>query len=174
MSTTTHRRPSATAIAKELSAENRAESPLVHALRQQVANAVVLYLNYKHYHWQTHGPHFRDLHRMFDEFADEVLASLDPMAERIRMIGQDPPAHPLEAIELATVSPAAAGSTIRQMVEELGTQGLVVIKGMREAARVADEHDDPGTVDLFSKFVQIHEKHEWWARDILHGGDGLS
>ncbi len=33
--------------------------------------------------------------------------------------------------------------------------------------------DDPGTVDLFSKLVQIHEKHEWWARDILRSGDGF-
>jgi len=33
---------------------------------------------------------------------------------------------------------------------------------------------DPGTMDVFSKFVQIHEKHEWWARDMLRTGDGLS
>lgn len=33
---------------------------------------------------------------------------------------------------------------------------------------------DPGTVDLFSKIVQIHEKHEWWLRDILRTGDGLA
>lgn len=161
------------ALSKELSAENSPESPVVRALRQQAANAVVLYLNYKHYHWQTEGPHFRDLHRMFDEFANEVLESLDPLAERVRMIGQSPPAHPLEALELASVSPATAGTTMREMVEELGRQALVVIKGMREAARTADEHDDPGTVDLFSKFVQVHEKHEWWARDLLHADDGL-
>jgi starvation-inducible DNA-binding protein len=44
---------------------------------------------------------------------------------------------------------------------------------MRKAARLADEHDDPGTVDLFSRTVQIHEKHEWWLRDIMRTGDGL-
>jgi starvation-inducible DNA-binding protein len=49
-----------------------------------------------------------------------------------------------------------------------------VIKEMREGARVADEQDDPGTVDLFSRHVQLHEKHEWWLRDILEKRDGLS
>jgi starvation-inducible DNA-binding protein len=160
-------------IARDLSAENRAESPIVQALRQQVANAVVLYFNYKHYHWQTYGPLFRDLHKLFDSFAEDVLASLDPLAERVRMIGQDPPAHPLEAVDLASVSPAAPHSTMREMVEEADRNLLIVIKEMRAAAKVADDHEDPGTVDLFSRLVQVHEKHEWWARDILRKGDGL-
>jgi hypothetical protein len=28
-------------------------------------------------------------------------------------------------------------------------------------------------VDLFARFVQVHEKHEWWLRDMLRRGDGL-
>ena len=44
---------------------------------------------------------------------------------------------------------------------------------MRRGAKLADEVDDPGTVDLFSRLVQIHEKHEWWLRDMLKKEDGL-
>jgi starvation-inducible DNA-binding protein len=40
-------------------------------------------------------------------------------------------------------------------------------------ATIASDHGDPGTVDLLSRFVQIHEKHEWWARDILRMQDGF-
>lgn len=160
-------------IARELSAENTPESPVVQHLRRQTANAVVLYLNYKHYHWQTYGPLFRDLHKLFDRFATDVLETLDPLAERVRMIGQDPPAHPIQAVDLASVAQSAPASTMREMIEEADRNLLIVIKEMREAAKIADEHGDPGTVDLFSKVVQIHEKHEWWARDILRSGDGL-
>lgn len=163
----------AKALARELSAENSEKSPVVQHLSRQVANALVLYMNYKHYHWQTYGPLFRDLHKIFDEFAEEVLETLDPLAERIRMIGQDPPAHPMAAVDLATVAQAAPHSTMREMVEEADRNLLVVIKEMRDGAKVADEHGDPGTMDMFSKFVQVHEKHEWWARDILRSGDGL-
>ncbi|MGH7465772.1 MAG: ferritin-like domain-containing protein, partial [Longimicrobiales bacterium] len=87
--------------------------------------------------------------------------------------GQDPPAHLLDAADLASVSPAAPHATMRDMVEEADRNLLVVVKEMRGAAKTADEHGDPGTVDLFSRFVQIHEKHEWWMRDILRSGDGL-
>jgi starvation-inducible DNA-binding protein len=160
-------------LTKELSRENSADSPVVQDLRRQVANAFLLYTNYKHYHWQTYGPLFRDFHKLFDKFASEVLDTLDPLAERVRMIGPDPPAHPIELVDSATIAPAAPHSTMHDMIEEANRNTLIVIKEMRDAAKVADEHGDPGTVDLFAKFVQVHEKHEWWLRDILREGDGF-
>ena len=90
------------------------------------------------------------------------------------MIGQDPPRHLMEATDLASVQSAAPHSTMRDMVEEADRNLLIVIKEMRQGAKVADDHDDPGTVDIFSKIVQIHERHEWFMRDILRGGDGLT
>lgn len=165
--------PDTKAIARELSKENTAKSPVVQHLRRQVANAVVLYLNYKHYHWQTYGPLFRDLHKLFDEFAHAVRETLDELAERVRMIGQDPPTLK-EMLDVATVTLAGSQTNMREMVEEARANALIVIAEMRRAARTAEEHDDPGTVDLCSKFVQVHEKQEWWLRDILRNGDGLT
>src|SRR5262245_57172864 len=107
------------AIAKELSADNQSYDPLIKHLSRQVANAWVLYANYKQYHWQVYGPLFRDLHQLFDGFAAEVLESLDPLAERMRMIGQNPPARLQRILELATVtSSVAPDATVREMVEE--------------------------------------------------------
>ena len=72
-----------------------------------------------------------------------------------------------------TATRSADVTTMREMVEESDRNLLVVIKEMRQAAKVADEHGDPGTVDIFSRLVQIHEKHEWFMRDMLRTGDGL-
>ena len=161
-------------LTDEISRENTPTSDVVEHLQRQVANAFVLYANYKHYHWQTFGPLFRDLHLMFDEFAQAVLATVDDFAERLRMIGQDPIFRPDEVENAATVQVSREATTMREMVEEADSNLLTVIKEMRAAARVADEHDDPGTVDLFSRHVQIHEKHEWFLRDILEKNDGLT
>ncbi len=73
----------------------------------------------------------------------------------------------------ASVKVAGRGQTMREMIHEADTNLLTIIKEIRAGVQVADEHDDPGTVDLFSKVVQIHEKHEWWLRDILEQRDGL-
>jgi starvation-inducible DNA-binding protein len=152
---------------------NVADSPLVQLLQKQVANAFILYANYKHYHWQVTGPLFRDLHLMFDEFATAVLETQDEFAERIRMIGQDPLFAPQHMMEMASVEVSAinSGRSLREMIEEADGNALVVIRDMRRGAKLAEEADDPGTVDLFSRVVQIHEKQEWWLRDLLKKSD---
>jgi starvation-inducible DNA-binding protein len=172
----THKRFQAhsTAVEREISRENKPDSAVVQSLQRQVANAFVLYANYKHYHWQTYGPLFRDLHLFFDELAKGVLATVDEFAERIRMIGQDPIFSPQDVIDHASLKISDSGLTMKQMIEEAKQNLAVVIKEMRDGAREAEEADDPGTVDLFSRSVQVHEKYEWWLRDILENGDGLT
>src|SRR6266566_7386179 len=59
--------PTTRVLPKEISQENKEDHPVVQHLQRQMANAFVLYANYKHYHWQTFGPLFRDLHKLFDE-----------------------------------------------------------------------------------------------------------
>lgn len=162
------------AQAEEISKNNSPKNDVVQALQVQVANAFVLYLNYKHYHWQTFGPLFRDVHLLFDELATETLETVDEMAERIRMIGQSPVSHLDEFTKMATVSPAKKGTDMRGMIKEADENLIIVIKEMREGVKVADEGDDPGTADVFTRFVQIHEKYEWWLRDMLEKKDGLT
>ncbi len=157
---------------REISRENEQSHPIVQHLQRQLANAFVLYANYKHYHWFTYGPLFRDLHLMFDEFADAVIKTSDELAERIRMIGQDPVTGLRRYQDTATVQ-SASGRDMREMVEEADANLMVVIRDMREAAHLAEEQKDAGTVDLFSKIVQIHEKHEWFLRQVLKKRDGL-
>ena len=160
-------------LVAETSKDKAADTPIVQILQKQVANAFVLYSNYKHYHWQTHGPMFRDLHLMFDEFATAVLASLDEFAERIRMIGPDPIFSPHQVLDTASVEVSRHGKKMREMIQEADDNLLIVIREMRHGATVADEAEDPGSVDVFSRLVQIHEKHEWWLRDILKMDDGF-
>lgn len=162
------------AAAKKLNSENSPANATVLDLQKQISNAFILYLNYKHYHWQTFGPLFRDLHRLFDELAAEVYATVDELAERVRMIGQNPVSRIEEFLQTATIKSAGNRSDMRNMISEADQNVLTVIKEMREAIKRADEGGDPGTADVFTRFVQIHEKHEWWLRDILEMKDGLT
>jgi|SRR5215467_6576749 len=166
--------PATRTLASEISRENREDHPVVQHLQREVANAFVLYANYKHYHWQTYGPLFRELHKLFDRFATEVLETIDEMAERIRMIGPNIQCVQLKQMqEAASIESAGADQSMREMIEEADANLMIVIKDMRAAARIADENNDPGTVDLFSKTVRIHEMHEWFLRELLKKKDGL-
>src|SRR3546814_18118641 len=57
------------------------------ALNALLADSFALYLKTKNYHWHVQGPRFRDLHLLFDEQAAQILATIDPIAERVRKNG---------------------------------------------------------------------------------------
>lgn len=161
-------------LAEKLSIHNKPNDAIVEGLQKQVANAFILYLNYKHYHWQTFGPLFRDLHLLFDEFAEQVYGTIDEMAERVRMIGQNPVSRIEEFQKTASIRSAKDSTDMREMIAEADGNVLIVIKEMRDAIKTAENGNDPGTADVLTKFVRIHEKHEWWLRDILEKRDGLT
>src|ERR1044071_1512109 len=57
------------------------------ALNALLADMFALYLKTKNFHWHVSGPHFRDYHLLLDEQADQIFATTDPIAERVRKIG---------------------------------------------------------------------------------------
>jgi starvation-inducible DNA-binding protein len=77
-------------------------------------------------------------------------------------------------IDKSKLKPLRPGETMKQMVEEADDNLLLMISDMRTAARLSGDINDPGTVDLFSRTVQLHEKHEWFLRQILAQRDGLT
>jgi len=57
------------------------------ALNAILADTFALYLKTKNFHWHASGPNFRDYHLLLDEQADQLFASTDIIAERVRKIG---------------------------------------------------------------------------------------
>src|SRR5258708_7367329 len=57
------------------------------ALNGILADAFALYLKTKNFHWHVSGPHFRDYHLLLDEQAEQIFATTDELAERVRKIG---------------------------------------------------------------------------------------
>lgn len=140
---------------------------IIVELNREVANAVALYLNYKKYHWHVSGPLFRDLHLLFDEHAAQVLSTVDELGERVRIHGGLAAHHPNQVVELAAVKLSAPGpQSPREMIEEALANHQTVIGGVHQAIEVANEAGDPGTADLLTRLVQIHEKQAWFLREI--------
>src|SRR3954466_6417645 len=94
------------------------KSPVIAAVQREQASALVLYLNYKKYHWLTFGPHFRDLHLLFEEHATSALEAIDEYAERALTLDGTPVADAARYQSVATVAPSEGQLTVRQMVEE--------------------------------------------------------
>jgi starvation-inducible DNA-binding protein len=142
------------------------KNPVVAALQREQATALVLYLNYKKYHWLTFGPHFRDLHLLFGEHADQVLESVDELAERALMVDGKPLADATEYLPASLVPSSQGERTVKQMVDEAIESHDRVIKAMHDDAEVATKAGDIGTADLFTRLVQVHQKQRWFLKEI--------
>lgn len=146
---------------------------VIKTLNRQQANSLVAYLNYKKYHWMTFGPLFRDLHLLFEEQGNEVFAMLDELAERALMLDGKPVVNPADYLPLATVTASAEDLSMPEMIAEAIATHDRIIAEMHADAELANEAGDIGTADLYTRFVQAHQKHRWFLKELLRQGDGL-
>jgi starvation-inducible DNA-binding protein len=149
------------------------QTEVVKTLNREQANALVAYLNYKKYHWLTYGPLFRDLHLLFEGQGGEVFDMIDELAERSMMIDGTPVADPAQYIPTATVKPSSGRLTVKEMVEEAIATHELIIEEMHQDAEIATEAGDIGTADLYTRLVQVHQKHRWFLKELLRKGDNL-
>ncbi len=137
-----------------------------------VADAFALYFKTKNFHWHVSGPHFRDYHLMLDEQADQIFASIDPLAERVRKLGQRTllglgHASGLTTIEDNTADFVAPGD----MLNELIADNKAMAESMRKAHGVCDDNDDVATASLLEIYIDETERRTWFLFEASRPAD---
>src|SRR5215475_7248872 len=119
------------------------------ALNLLLADYFALYLKTKNFHWHVSGPHFRDYHLLLDEHADQIYATTDPIAERVRKVGGTTLRSIGQIGRLQRVLDNDADYvTPLDMLAELREDNQRLVSRMREAHEVCDEHNDVATASL--------------------------
>ncbi|WP_034468606.1 DNA starvation/stationary phase protection protein [Afipia sp. P52-10] len=133
------------------------------AMNTILADTFALYLKTKNFHWHVSGPHFRDLHLMFDEQGTEILGTTDEIAERVRKIGGTTLRSIGQIGKLQTLEDNdEAFVPAIDMLRELMNDNKKVVKAMREAHEIADKYDDTATASLLENFIDAAEKRVWF------------
>ncbi len=153
----------ASALATPTDLKKEGVDAIVVALNGIVADAFALYLKTKNFHWHVSGPHFRDYHVMLDEQADQIFASIDPLAERVRKIGgrtllsvgQISKLQRLKDNDKPFVAPL-------DMLNELLEDNKKVAHAMREAHAICDDNDDVATASLLEIYIDETERRTWF------------
>ena len=142
---------------------------VIDHLNAELATAFVLSFNAKRYHWTVTGPHFRDYHLRFEELYNAADGTVDELAERIRMLGGAPLHAPAQmaAQTKAPVSDPVARLDPEAMLKEALDNEERTISLMHEGIELANAAGDPGTADLLTRFVQVHQKEAWFLREML-------
>ena len=133
------------------------------ALNALLADVFALYLKTKNFHWHISGPHFRDYHLLLDEQADQIFATTDAIAERVRKIGGTTVRsvghiHRLRRLldnDADFVSPS-------DMLAELRDDNKQLTAIMRETHGVCDEAGDVATASLIEVWIDEAERRTWF------------
>ncbi|MFL6758451.1 Dps family protein [Sphingomonas sp.] len=143
------------------------------ALNALLADMFALYVKTKNFHWHVSGPHFRDYHLLLDEQADQIFATTDPIAERVRKIG---------ATTLRSVGQIAARKrlldndsefvTPRDMLAELREDNKQLAGEMRRTHALCDEHDDVATASLLEVWIDEAERRTWFLFEATRTTQG--
>src|SRR6267142_4649031 len=119
------------------------------ALNLLLADLFALYLKTKNFHWHVSGPHFRDYHLLLDEQADQIYATTDPVAERVRKLGGTTLRSIGQISRLQRVKDNDADYvTPADMLAELREDNRDLAQRMRETHGLCDEHGDIASASL--------------------------
>jgi starvation-inducible DNA-binding protein len=133
------------------------------ALNALLADMFALYMKTKNFHWHVSGPHFRDYHLLLDEQADQIFATTDPIAERVRKIG---------GTTLRSIGQIAAEKRVLDndadfvspldMLAELRDDNKQLTAEMRRTHALCEDHKDVATASLIEVWIDEAERRTWF------------
>jgi len=133
------------------------------ALNVLLADMLALYLKTKNFHWHVSGPHFRDYHLLLDEQADQIFATTDAIAERVRKIGGTTVRSIGHVGRLQRVLDNDADFvTPMDMLAELRDDNKQLAANLRETHGLCDEHGDVASASLIEVWIDEAERRTWF------------
>lgn len=165
-----HRRSAPLETRTDLS--STATRDIAGAMNSVLADVFALYLKTKNFHWHMSGPHFRDYHLLLDEHAEQLFAMTDPIAERVRKIGQ-PTLKSIGQISRAqtVLDNDAEYVDPLDMLAELRDDNKTLTARLREAHNVCDEHGDVATTSLIEVWIDETERRTWFLFEASRRGN---
>jgi starvation-inducible DNA-binding protein len=137
-------------------------------LARLLADTYTLYLTTHNFHWNVSGPMFNSLHAMFMAQYTELWNAVDPIAERIRSLGEPAPGSYAQFARLSSLADAPeTPPKAEAMIRILAEGHEATARSARSLFPIADEAGDQATADLATQRVAVHEKAAWMLRALL-------
>ena len=143
--------------------EPNAVRDLAGALNVLLADMFGLYLKTKNFHWHVSGPHFRDYHLMLDEQGDQIFATTDAIAERVRKIGGTTIRSIGHISRLQRISDNDADFVDPgDMIAELQDDNKNLVVSLLAAHDLCDDADDVATASLIENWIDETQRRVWF------------
>ncbi|MCK8492162.1 MULTISPECIES: Dps family protein [Spirosoma] len=143
--------------------KEKGREKVAEAINRLVADSFALYIKTKNYHWHMSGRHFRDYHLLLDEQADQIFATIDPLAERVRKIGGNTIRSVAHIAQLQRVKDNDEDFVApKDMLADLIDENKKMAKNMRDAHQICDDAEDVATASLLENYIDETERRTWF------------
>jgi starvation-inducible DNA-binding protein len=145
----------------------KARTTSCRLLNEILADTMVLYAMYKKHHWLVAGPTFYQLHLLFDKHAEEQLALVDLLAERVQSLGGIAVGDPRQAADLTSIErPPDGAEEVSVMLDRTLRAHETILTKVRSAITATEESEDWGTNDLLmSDVLRRNELQVWFLAE---------
>jgi starvation-inducible DNA-binding protein len=142
---------------------------VVNILNVLLSDEYVLSTKTRNFHWNVVGPHFNDLHKLFEAQYTELNEVVDEVAERARSLGGRAFGTLAEFTKSTRLTEdAGATPSAPEMLATLLADHERLATTLREdITAVTDRYADVGTADFLTGLLTGHEKTAWMLRASL-------
>jgi starvation-inducible DNA-binding protein len=152
--------------------KSNAVRDLAGALNILLADMFVLYVKTKNFHWHVSGPHFRDYHLLLDDQGEQIFATTDAIAERVRKFGGTTLRSIGHISRLQRIQDNDADFvTPKDMLAELRDDNKQLVAHMRETHDLCDEHGDVATASLLEVWIDEAERRTWFLFEATRAAE---
>lgn len=137
-------------------------------LQARLSDALDLEAQAKQAHWNVKGPHFLQLHELFDRLHGEIEDFVDLLAERITTLGHVADGRIAttaanSALYEYPIEASGGEAHLKALSASLGAFG----KAARDAIDQASLAGDADTADLFTQISRETDKQLWFLEAHL-------
>lgn len=152
-----------------LSEEQRAG--VCELLNRDLADAYLVLIKTKKFHWDVVGPQFRSLHQLWEEHYQALTTNIDALAERVRTLGNYPVGTAEDFLKYASIKEQSNNIPLAtEMVSQLVDDHEQIIRNLRDHVdQCSEKFSDQGTADFLTGLMEQHEEMAWMLRSFIEG-----
>lgn len=144
-----------------------AQTQIVEALNQSVAETAVTTMLAQNFHWNVTGMAFGPLHDLFQKIYEDHFIAQDDLAERIKALQGHAEGTLAGMLERSKVQEHNGAAKDQEMIKAMMIAQETLAATLAGCGEIAAEHGDTLTEDLCIARGQEHEKFAWFLRAHL-------
>lgn len=143
------------------------DEKFLNGLKIAFASQYAFALKAQNFHWNTEGPNFFQLHKLFEEIYNEVYGAIDAFAENIRKVRGYTPASLTRFSMLTEVDDETEILDEQSMVAALLADAEKMQEIMKHIFMAAEQLGEHGLSNFLADRQDAFAKHAWFLRATL-------